>query len=528
MKSRSNKYNIICTTLGATIGVVAGMTVCVGGIAVIIESPLDLDKASLFTQYACLAGTLAPIPILGIWGGKKGLNLAKYLANRNPNTKPPFWNSERTKILNNITAGAAYAGSAFMLGSVLYVKVNTYVVARREQRKMSEGIKKLDSKVFNQMVLHEYKKRFTAPNLPINWSQKFSELKYETHLENIDCRTLPKEVVSWLEKTEFTQFTFTGCYLPPALYRKCLFTNCQFVNNSSSLTNCVVIAENQSASSALQQLRYQLKRCNNLVINKYSAKPIVILVYVKSHGTLCTDKMITRLKERGMDVCQIDSSELYGQDQNYIPDHPMTKVMHQIDGIVLPGGHDIIADKSKYTHREKLELYLYKQSLKYEIPLYAVCRGHQFVGAMLGGEVVDLDRFDHKHRIIVTPDKDNFLYHLVDKKYASQTRKELSKQITKQDEVISYHGSCQHHQHVLFKNDIKSQQTLVTAISEDGIVEGLQVRHHIITFQHHHETYSSLSNRLSKAVLKHYTQMIISYHQAKKDSAKHSMVQSKI
>jgi putative glutamine amidotransferase len=81
-----------------------------------------------------------------------------------------------------------------------------------------------------------------------------------------------------------------------------------------------------------------------------------------------------------------------------LPPAAVRTVMQQVDGLILPGGGDI--EPSLYNghvrhprirgvdpRRDEMELIAVREAVDLDIPLLAICRGHQLLNVALGGEL---------------------------------------------------------------------------------------------------------------------------------------------
>ncbi|WP_148572649.1 gamma-glutamyl-gamma-aminobutyrate hydrolase family protein [Nocardioides caldifontis] len=137
------------------------------------------------------------------------------------------------------------------------------------------------------------------------------------------------------------------------------------------------------------------------------------------------------------------------------------------DGILLPGGGDLSGRWSGQGHHPSLydvdeeqdafDLAVARVALERGIPTLAVCRGLQVVNVVRGGTLIqDMDSHDteighHRHRVHhVTVDQGTVLCDVVGE---------------------SVEVSCYHHQAL----DVIGEELVVTARSEEGVVEGVEM-----------------------------------------------------
>lgn len=160
----------------------------------------------------------------------------------------------------------------------------------------------------------------------------------------------------------------------------------------------------------------------------------------------------------------------------------------EIDGLLLPGGGDIHPDyfnqewhpDIKYVDEERddLELSIFEEANKRDIPIFGVCRGIQIMNVAMGGDLYqDIDSVypddalthpavngkDSKHTIEI--ESDSILFRLVS------------------ENVVEVNSA--HHQAL----DVIGDGFVVTARSSDGIVEAIEnpSRQFMIGVQYHPE-----------------------------------------
>jgi putative glutamine amidotransferase len=162
-----------------------------------------------------------------------------------------------------------------------------------------------------------------------------------------------------------------------------------------------------------------------------------------------------------------------------VSNEDLLTVIARVDGLVLPGGGDI--DPKFYQgnkhqalrgidrDRDRVEVFLAQQAIKLEIPLLAICRGHQVLNVALGGtmwEDLASQRVDGiKHDYYQLGSRTD-LQHSVELYPGSRLAAIMGREKTPVNSL--------HHQGV---RDI-APDLVVSAVAPDGLVEGLEVDGH--------------------------------------------------
>jgi len=146
-------------------------------------------------------------------------------------------------------------------------------------------------------------------------------------------------------------------------------------------------------------------------------------------------------------------------------------LVERLDGLVVTGGGDVSADRYDRQpdehdggvdpHRDELELQLVDAALECDLPLLAICRGHQVLNVLLGGTLVQ---------------------HLPD--ILGSTRHQPRAGAFGEVNVVTEPGTivhrllgerpvvpCSHHQAIGEIGD----SLLVSARSDDGVIEAVEV-----------------------------------------------------
>lgn len=162
-----------------------------------------------------------------------------------------------------------------------------------------------------------------------------------------------------------------------------------------------------------------------------------------------------------------------------VSEKDILKIADNIDGLLLIGGEDVgeqLYKKtgSKISNRDKLEAVIYKYCKDKDIPILGICRGMQIINVLEGGTLTNIKEEKIRHFI----EDDGWInYHNI----VIKDNTKLEKIISKKEYVVS----SVHHQKV---NKV-GKDIIVNAISEDGIVEGIEVanKKFIMGFQGHIE-----------------------------------------
>ena len=189
------------------------------------------------------------------------------------------------------------------------------------------------------------------------------------------------------------------------------------------------------------------------------------------------------IEEHGGEVCFLVRGEKSNED-----------FISEIDGLLLPGGGDIHPDNFdqewhptiKYVDedRDDLELSLFEEAYKEDMPIFGICRGIQIMSVAMGGSLFQdidsvypkqalthpaVDRKDSKHTIVIEPD--NKLNDIIGER------------------VVEVNSA--HHQAV--DEDNLGNGFVVTARSSDGIVEAVEnpSKEFVIGVQYHPERMKS-------------------------------------
>lgn len=162
----------------------------------------------------------------------------------------------------------------------------------------------------------------------------------------------------------------------------------------------------------------------------------------------------------------------------------------QVDGLVLTGGIDI--DPGAYgqpphpkvsrwdRERDEFEMALLRQALARDLPLLAICRGHQLLNVALGGGLLQHIQAPYLyHRADYTTEGIPSRWHTVSLAPGSHLRAIYG--------VDELHVNSRHHQAVL--PETLAPGLRAAAFSPDGLVEGIESPDHawVVAVQWHPE-----------------------------------------
>lgn len=201
-----------------------------------------------------------------------------------------------------------------------------------------------------------------------------------------------------------------------------------------------------------------------------SARPLI--------GITCGLLVGGKVPRYGVNQKYVDAMQMAGADVVLLPPGTSPAVIEHIDGLFLPGGGDV--DPARYgaekdprtdgvdTARDQTEVELLQLAAGRGMPVLGICRGMQVINVAAGGTLnqhLDGHREDVRDR----------LAHSVKIEPGSRFGGLV---------LDSFEVNSLHHQAIL---DV-GRDLLVTAISPDGVIEGLEsVDGRIVAVQCHPE-----------------------------------------
>lgn len=232
-------------------------------------------------------------------------------------------------------------------------------------------------------------------------------------------------------------------------------------------------------------------------------KRVGITTYVEKHGRLMENMIghdyVRAIMSNGAFPVLIP----FTQDKKLL-----LKYIDSIDVLLLPGGEDI--DPHSYNEknlglslnvsaeRDFLEFFLLEKAINKNIPVLGICRGCQLINVFMGGTLYQdmvsekINSIDHVNSLretsflshCVNIEKESFLYSV----YSSEKIKVNSR----------------HHQ-ALKK---VAQSLRVTALSDDGIVEGIEAAEmKVLGVQWHPENLIDLGQEFNFIFRKFFTEV---------------------
>lgn len=172
----------------------------------------------------------------------------------------------------------------------------------------------------------------------------------------------------------------------------------------------------------------------------------------------------------------IDAVELSGGVAVLVPPQKLDResahtILRGLDGLIVTGGRDV--DPARYgqssapltdkpdTERDQTEIILLESAIEINLPFLGICRGAQLLNVVRGGSL-----FQH------LPDVVNTDKYQISKGVFNPVRVKVSKE-SRLGQIVGEevaNAMMYHHQAV----DAVGDGLIVTAVSEDGVVEALE------------------------------------------------------
>lgn len=156
-----------------------------------------------------------------------------------------------------------------------------------------------------------------------------------------------------------------------------------------------------------------------------------------------------------------------------LPIDAAVSALKECDALLLTGGEDVYpgwygrsADTIRCTemnrHRDSLDIALIKKALELQMPIFAICRGHQILNVALGGDLIIDIPSDFKTNIVHQCEDYLHCFHAVSVKTGTRLS---AISATTTDTVTT-----NHHQAI----GRISPRLQANAISSDGLIEGVE------------------------------------------------------
>jgi putative glutamine amidotransferase len=154
-------------------------------------------------------------------------------------------------------------------------------------------------------------------------------------------------------------------------------------------------------------------------------------------------------------------------------------ILDRVDGVLLPGGGDInpVAYRGQHhktlrdinPERDRVEIFMARQAVQQDMPVLAICRGHQMMNVALGGSLWE-DIADLKHDAIR---HDYYVTH-------PRTHLAHSIQIEPESHLANFLGQTEISVNSLHHQGVKelAAELVKTAVSPDGLVEAVELPGH--------------------------------------------------
>lgn len=176
--------------------------------------------------------------------------------------------------------------------------------------------------------------------------------------------------------------------------------------------------------------------------------------------------------------------------------------VHTLDGLLLTGGQDVHPREygelpsdeleETSTERDNFDRTLVKAALERQIPILGICRGHQILNVVAGGSLYqDLGYIEHCS-----------IAHNQFKSEIPEPHRIKTEKNSLLNSVLGDHISVNSFHHLAVKD--LAPEFKATAISEDGVVEGIEHTSHpfIVGVQWHPEELSVKGDTRMKSLFK--------------------------
>jgi gamma-glutamyl-gamma-aminobutyrate hydrolase PuuD len=405
-----------------------------------------------------------------------------------------------------------------------------FIRAQLQQKGLHIMVRKAElNGSFSNIQFLNCKKIIIAPNTTLSQCE-FEQCSIFNSIENcnlINCN---------FKHVEFNGTPISNCNFKNVSMENCELIDANFKNIfliNSHVTKCKMIRSQWENISGLVKDEYSENNIdfNSSFINTAweeqdalknisDDKPIVIMLYSVTDGVTNARKMINFYDKYGINLILIDPI--------INVKHPLFKQSALISGIILPGGPDIPEDDNDV--RKKFEITLLNLACENKIPMLGICRGHQLIGSRFGGTIRTMD--SHIENIMhVKPRQDSLIYQRLKQKHEKFKSKETNAPESTYLDVdekgkFTYLSVCAHSQALFFDKSRNKDQVKIVAKASDGTPEALEINGHILTYQHHHETYlfknTPESGKIAKALLKLFATKVIVY-----EKENHNMLHTK-
>ncbi|OCH98260.1 glutamine amidotransferase-related protein [Legionella jamestowniensis] len=237
-------------------------------------------------------------------------------------------------------------------------------------------------------------------------------------------------------------------------------------------------------------------------------KPLLLVLYCHDDGVIYANMLLNFLREKGVELLLIHPKMGFA--------HPiLNEYANRINGIVLPGGPDIPVHNPHH-QRFSFEKNLLQFAIDNHIPTLGICRGHQLIGYFFGAKIIPVTT--HQQSIIHVKAKESKSHRLLQRKFEKYSRlaDEESKKLVQAHAKggYIYKSECNHSQAIFFKKNSRDKQHIkIVSRGLDNVIEAMEIGDHILTFQHHNEALVAGKNKIAKALLKQYLELVNTHFQ---------------